>query len=518
MDGSAQQGIYVAFDCLYFDGIRALAEGLDSRLEHLADRFPCEDMVNDVIVQTSPHSVVVVWKKYYGLRNLPRLISELDNPCSQFYVADGVIFTPRKNGYKTIYDPNMFRWTPVEKYTIDFRLMEGKPRGKHAKHATQQSQQPFYELHLSRMVGKEMREVSYAALDSNIQSPTIMCNIRASTMLGGIVECRRVPIVRSHGEYPGSRRDSGSAHHSWLILSHRTDKTMPDREDIVSQLFKAVDNNTTESFSRSAVKNLNSNSTESTQQSEDSVSLLPSAQSLLQCFQQYTMNANTQHGFQNETIFAGSPQNCPFVPGLLHPMSPQRSNVALSGGSPSTPGSNNISQLPPTPLSLPTLTASPISALQAPSIQSMLMCQSPSMAGGSPTPAPSLPPSLTRSSPVPPSLSPLFSSQQQQFSQINSLHASLGMLSGLSQPTNPMNAFGVGLPPTALAGLPPMYPNMMFAHLAASADCLTQEAMLQSLTNMNMLLLQSGMSSAMSPVNLPSPLPMSVSPDRKSVV
>ena len=59
-------------------------------------------------------SISAVVKRYHSIRELPRMISEYQNsagtPILQRYPSDGLIFTPRKSGYKTTFDPNLFRW------------------------------------------------------------------------------------------------------------------------------------------------------------------------------------------------------------------------------------------------------------------------------------------------------------------------------------------------------------------------------------------------------------------------
>eukprot|EP00667_Euglena_gracilis_P000691 EG_transcript_691 len=195
--------VFVVFDCLYFDGTRTIPENLDSRLEYVSKRFQMETAINQLLPQLPPNECAIVCKQYYHIRDLPRLVREFENPDPQAsYQTDGLIFTPKKNGYRTNFDPHLFKWKPVERCTVDFRLTENRHGG--------------HDLSLARPVGKELREMPYDCLDSSVELP--------AALVGSVVECR-----------PLQKQDSmGMLQTTWQILSIRSDKNTPDREDVAT--------------------------------------------------------------------------------------------------------------------------------------------------------------------------------------------------------------------------------------------------------------------------------------------
>eukprot|EP00668_Euglena_longa_P002215 GGOE01002560.1.p1 GENE.GGOE01002560.1~~GGOE01002560.1.p1 ORF type:complete len:1214 (+),score=257.79 GGOE01002560.1:274-3642(+) len=197
------KAVFVVFDCLYFDGIRAIPENLDSRLEYVSKRFSMETAINQLLAQVPQNECAVVCKQYHHIRDLPRLVREFENPDPQApYQTDGLIFTPKKNGYRTNFDPHLFKWKPVERCTVDFRLTENRHGG--------------HDLSLARPVGKELREMPYDCLDSSVELP--------AALVGSVVECR-----------PLQKQDSmGMMQTTWQILSIRSDKNTPDREDVAT--------------------------------------------------------------------------------------------------------------------------------------------------------------------------------------------------------------------------------------------------------------------------------------------
>jgi len=201
MAGEANsKALFVVFDCLYYDGTRAIPENLDSRLEYVLKRFPLETAIPQQLAALPPNTCAVVCKQYSHIRDLPRLLREVEAPDPQaLYPVDGLIFTPKKNGYRTNFDPHLFKWKPVDRCTVDFRLTENRQGG--------------HDLLLARPVGKELREMPYDSLESGVTLP--------AALVGSVVECR--PIQKADS--------TGIVRTMWQIQSIRSDKNAPDRED-----------------------------------------------------------------------------------------------------------------------------------------------------------------------------------------------------------------------------------------------------------------------------------------------
>lgn len=165
-------------------------------LQHLADRIKTDNPCFRV-------------KRFFSMlspEHIGYLMTSLRNP-DETLPNDGLIFTPKlalrpnnKSRKKTAMEPKIYKWKPIHRLTLDFRLIEDEEASGFA-------------LMYAERDGTERRYKQYTV---STQDPTVLS--------GHIVEC-----------------SFDLSTNSFRVLSHRTDKDRPNYIDVVEDTMSCIE-------------------------------------------------------------------------------------------------------------------------------------------------------------------------------------------------------------------------------------------------------------------------------------